>query len=64
MELWESGIMGMCVARIQPATLGAYITMCATILGRPAQDGSSLTFTVWNPDDTAASSFFRIKFEE
>lgn len=40
------------------------ITTRATIVGRPKQDGASLTFTVKSPDETAAASFFRIKAGE
>ena len=36
----------------------------ATVLARPAQDGTTLTFTVRNPDETATASFFRIKVSE
>ena len=40
------------------------INMRAAVLARPAQDGTTLTFAVRNPDETATSSFFRIKVSE
>ena len=40
------------------------INMRATVLARPAQDGTTLTFSVRNPEETATASFSCIKVAE